>query len=116
MAHHAWTRIRSLRARRPLLTEDGARRAVFSAALEQSEQLFAAAAAVTPAAKPLPLFYAVSQAGRAIAAAHNEADSWDYRGHGLSVRANRDDIRKTTVTVKVASDASDAASSVAAAL
>jgi hypothetical protein len=36
------------------------------------------------AAKPLPLFYSVSQAGRAIAAAHSTGQ-WVLRGHGLQV-------------------------------
>jgi hypothetical protein len=58
-----------LRAAPPLAAQDPEPRAVFSAALQQSEELFAAAEVAGPAAKPLPLFYALSQAGRAIAAA-----------------------------------------------
>jgi hypothetical protein len=48
-----------------------------------------AAAEVGSAARPLPLFYAVSQAGRAIAAARLE-DPWRLAGHGLKVRAPED--------------------------
>lgn len=51
--------------------------------LAQFDELIAASAAVGPASRPLPLFYALSQAGRAIAAAHAE-DAWLLRGHGLS--------------------------------
>jgi hypothetical protein len=61
----------------------GERAAVFVAALEQSEQLMRAAESVGPAARPLPLFYALSQAGRAVAAAKLVGD-WRLAGHGLA--------------------------------
>jgi hypothetical protein len=60
---------------------DDHRRALYGAALEQFEQLLHAAEVVSPAARPLPLFYALSQAGRAIVAAHG--DEPDVSGHGL---------------------------------
>jgi len=63
--------------------------AVFVAALEQAEQLVHAAADVGAAARPLPLFYAVSQAGRAIAAARLD-DPWRLSGHGLKAPAAAD--------------------------
>src|SRR4051812_39627121 len=100
MADEAWRSIRALRAAPPLLARDGERRAVFSAALQQSEELFAAAAKAGPASKPLPLFYALSQAGRAIAAAHNAAETWRIAGHGLTVTAPPSDIRKTSVKAR----------------
>lgn len=78
----AWQSIRILRAKPPGLV-DGERLGVFVSALEQSEQLFRAAESVGPAARPLPLFYALSQAGRAIAAARL-VDRWRLSGHGLS--------------------------------
>ncbi|HEX4011723.1 MAG TPA: hypothetical protein VHX62_17000, partial [Solirubrobacteraceae bacterium] len=79
-----WPYIRMLRATPPpLVTED--RIGVFASALEHSEQLMRAAEAVGPAARPLPLFYALSQAGRAIAAARIEDDQWRLSGHGLNV-------------------------------
>ncbi len=59
------------------------RRALFSAALQQAEDLFDAARAVGPFARPIPLFYAMSQAGRAVAAAWNQ-DKWQVSGHGLT--------------------------------
>lgn len=62
---------------------------MFVSALEQAEQLMRAAADVGPAASPLPLFYAVSQAGRAIAAARLD-DPWRLSGHGLKSPAPSD--------------------------
>jgi len=53
MSNQEFPHIRALRAAPPLLAEDTDRRAVFGAALEQSQELFAAAAVVGPAAKPL---------------------------------------------------------------
>lgn len=77
-------RLRAARARPSALAgEDSERRAVFSAALQQSEDLFDAAAAVGAFARPLPLFYAVSQAGRAIVAARS-VNQWPVGGHGLA--------------------------------
>lgn len=77
-------RVRALRADPPGLAGQTDRRRVFAAALEQFEQLLWAADASPPATAPLPLFYALSQAGRAIAAArHPDSDRWDYRGHGI---------------------------------
>lgn len=84
----AWRRIRGLRAAPPLLAEEGDRRRVFGAALQQSEELFEASAAAGVASKPVPLFYALSQAGRAIAAAHNPDETWRIFGHGLNVRGD----------------------------
>jgi hypothetical protein len=66
---------------------EGEPKVVFGAALEQAEQLFAAAESVTPATSPLLLFYGLSQAGRAVAAAaagRDNADKWQLRGHGIT--------------------------------
>jgi hypothetical protein len=74
-----------LRARPPQKVADDPRRtAVFVAALEQSEQLMRAAECVGTAARPLPLFYALSQAGRAITATKLDRQ-WRLYGHGLSM-------------------------------
>jgi hypothetical protein len=62
---------------------------VFVSALEQAEDLMHAAASVGAAASPLLLFYAVSQAGRAIAAARLD-DPWRLSGHGLKAPAPAD--------------------------
>lgn len=45
------------------------RRRTYVMALEQAEQMFHAAHSVGPATSPLLLFYGLSQAGRAVAAA-----------------------------------------------
>ncbi len=52
-------------------------------ALEQAEQLFKAASAVGPSARPLPLFYGLSQAGRALVAARTPGDPWKLSSHGI---------------------------------
>lgn len=85
--------MRGLRSRPPGAADLPSRRPTFTAALEQCEQLFVAAAAVGYAARPLPLFYALSQAGRAIAAALDFSDkSWRLKGHG--VRSHRFDAER----------------------
>src|SRR5262249_1907144 len=77
-------RFRATRATPPgLITTEPGRRAMFSAALQQSQALFEAARAVGPLARPIPLFYALSQAGRAIAAAWLTQD-WQIGEHGLT--------------------------------
>jgi hypothetical protein len=91
-----WNQIRLTRAAPPgrAGTEDDRRR-VYQAALQQSEELFTIASQAGPASRPLPLFYALSQAGRAIAAAY-EPDDWVLRGHGLKADV-REPITKTLV-------------------
>ena len=80
-----WRRIRALRAR-PVgfAAADVERREVFQSALAQAEELADAAAVVSAASRPLPLFYALSQAGRAICAAWTEGNEWRPKGHGLT--------------------------------
>lgn len=80
-----WRYLRALRADPPARASNDARRNVFTAALEQSEQLMKASEAVGPAARPLTLFYAISQAGRAVAAARAE-EMWQLSGHGITVK------------------------------
>jgi hypothetical protein len=60
---------------------------VFNAALEQSEQLFAAASTVDYASRPILAFYGLSQAGRAIAACATgiRGNGWELVGHGITV-------------------------------
>lgn len=60
-----------------------ARRRTFGAALQQFEELMDAAAGLSYLSRPLPLFYALSQAGRAIVAARIRG-SWELQAHGLS--------------------------------
>jgi len=96
----SWRAIRNLRAAPPLSLASvlvGDRADVFHMALEQSEQLFRAAAAVERESRPLLLFYGLGQAGRALAAA-SEALSvreWPASGHGL--KANVAELRPSAI-------------------
>jgi hypothetical protein len=97
-------RLRELRASPPeLAATSGERREVFSAALEQFEELLDAAARIGPASSSLPLFYALSQAGRAIAAAL-AVDPWEPHGHGLTVKPDRSALAMTTIAPTQPSD------------
>src|SRR6266567_4300231 len=77
------------------------RRRTYVFALEQAEQMFRAAAGVGPATRPLLIFYGLSQAGRAIAAAASRIagdEGWRLEGHGISctpdgLRGELPDIR-----------------------
>jgi len=93
----AWYVLRATRVHPPgHAASDPARAATFRAALQQAEELAAAARAVGPASRPLPLYYAVSQAGRAIVAARGAVpESPPY--HGLALPTVADDILETVV-------------------
>ncbi|KWT61853.1 hypothetical protein ADL21_11245 [Streptomyces albus subsp. albus] len=96
-----WGQLRSTRwSPPPAAASDQPRRKTYVSALEQAEQLFRASAAVGPATRPLLLFYGLSQAGRAIAAAAASAEEWELNGHGISqkgtLRADLPDIRVTS--------------------
>lgn len=60
--------LRALRHAPPGHAKQGARRAMFQSSLEQCEQFLAAAGDTGYATRPVQLFYALSQAGRAIVA------------------------------------------------
>ncbi|MGA5454753.1 YaaC family protein [Streptomyces umbrinus] len=81
-----WGWLRRTRSAPPSAAAASERRKVYTSALEQAEQLFRAASTVGPATRPLLIFYGLSQAGRAIAAASSTArgDDWKLAGHGLS--------------------------------
>lgn len=80
-----WRALRELRAQPPGYATSSARKSTFKAALEQAQQLFAAAASVGPASRPILLFYGLSQAGRAIAAcAPVRNDQYELHAHGLT--------------------------------
>jgi hypothetical protein len=100
--------------------EGAARVGTYRAALEQAEQLMKAAAATGPAAQPLPLFYALSQFGRAMAAAAPAlaTSTGEFRLKGHGVRAtNLDGVdRRGVATVKVHGEKTGAFPSVAKAL
>ena len=76
------------------------RKATYGAALEQFEQLIVAASRVGPAARPLPLFYAVEQAARAVISALG-ANQAATDSHGLEFKgAGRRDPFSAKVIVK----------------
>lgn len=96
MSNKALFQIRATRSNPPGRASEADRRKTYGAALAQFDELLTAARAVGPAARPLPLFYALSQAGRAIAAAHLD-DPWRLRGHGLTTK----DMSGPVLDVKV---------------
>ena len=82
-----WRSIRGRRANPPVPPGSEHRRATFQSALEQAEQQFRAAALIDFDSRALNLFYGLSQAGRALAAASATLANGDWRlnGHGLKV-------------------------------
>lgn len=85
--------LRSLRALRhdpPGYAKQGSRRAMFQSALEQCEQFLGAAGDTGYATQPVQLFYALSQAGRAIVASSPRVgnQAWRVSGHGLTANTN----------------------------
>jgi hypothetical protein len=80
----SWWAIRQLRSDPPGRATSGRRRDQFRSALEQSEQLFRAAAATSLATRPLLAFYGLSQASRAVLAAHRYGERWNPHGHGIT--------------------------------
>lgn len=93
----SWRDIRRLRASPPGAAKTtGARVDTFRAALEQSEQQLRAAANVDYDSRSLNLFYGLSQAGRALAAAattlNDDELDWRLDGHGLK----RPDVSQAT--------------------
>ncbi len=89
-AARTWQEIRAVRARPTgLAADDLERRAVFTASLQQAQELAVAAASTASyATKPLPLFYALSQGMRAASAAWVE-EAWRIHGHGATVVTQR---------------------------
>jgi hypothetical protein len=78
-----------------------ARRETYSSALHQFDELMAAAAEVSAVSRPMLLYYAMHQAGKAVCAAWTLGSDWNVRGHGLK-QASRDakwrkDVRKFLV-------------------
>src|SRR6266536_1053113 len=99
----SWRTLRRMRSSPPgAAGVDEARAATFQAALEQSEQLFRAAEAVGPEVRPMLVFYGLSQAGRAIAAASPRLSDkeWRLTGHGVSVKETRDQVNIGKVAIE----------------
>ena len=84
-ARESWIELRAMRSHPPRRAVSGIRSEVFRAAMEQSEQLFRAAENTGYESRPLLLFYGLSQAGRAIAAASHRLNEteWALSGHGI---------------------------------
>jgi hypothetical protein len=85
-----WRHLRALRHQPPGRASRGERKRVFGGALEQAQQLFAAAS-VDYASRPILVFYGLSQAGRAIAACSTTAgkNGWRLTGHGMPATSAR---------------------------
>ncbi|WP_328442849.1 YaaC family protein [Amycolatopsis sp. NBC_00438] len=80
----AWDELRETRWHPPgAASTDRVRAATYVSALEQAEQMFRAAAVVGTSTRPLQVFYGLSQAGRAIAAA-STLQEWELKGHGIA--------------------------------
>jgi len=75
---------------------DEDRRKVYVASVLVFLELLEAARDVDYLARPLPLFYALSQAGRAIVAAHG--DQAQVRGHGIAEHAVAEPVTLTTIS------------------
>jgi hypothetical protein len=73
---------------------------MFQASIEQCEQFLDAAGDTGYATRPVQLFYALSQAGRAIVAASPRVgnQAWQVSGHGLTARTNAAVAADVTVT------------------
>lgn len=103
----AWGGLRATRWDPPGgATENAERRRTYVFALEQAEQMFRAAESVGPAARPLLVFYGLSQAGRAIAAAAVKVeadDGWQLKGHGI--RSAPNSLRGPLPDIEVCSEA-----------
>jgi hypothetical protein len=94
-------RIRATRSDPPgAAAGDASRRSRYGATLQQFEELLEAAALVGPASRPLPLFYAVEQAGAAIVAARLASREKDLSNHGLKMRITNGDFVSATVIPK----------------
>ena len=101
--------LRSLRSDRPPLARGGARAKTFGAGLQQAEELWRAAERVDLVARPMLLFYGLTQAGRAICGAGSPPASWQpAESHGLAFDLVRPssgaDLDFTRISVKARGD------------
>lgn len=99
-----WHLLRMARWKPPGLADDGSHRAdLFRAAMQQFEELMAAAASTGPASSPLLVYYALNQAGRAILAVREQNDDEVFataEGHGLTVKRDSVGPDLLSVTIK----------------
>lgn len=90
-----WDWLRLTRSGPPgAAARDAEAAAIFRAALQQFEELMRAAGAAGPAGRPLPLFYALSQAGRAVVATRGVEPHY---GHGLTLEEPTADVLATMI-------------------
>ncbi len=85
----AWADLRTTRSNPPgAAAASPVRRSTYAAALQQAEELFEAGSSAGAASAPLSLFYGLSQAGRAIAAAAPvlTGPDWQLSGHGIKAQ------------------------------
>ena len=79
-------RVQSLRSSPPgLVSTRTHRQRVFGAGLHQFDGLARASGQVDPFIAPILLYYALAQAGQAVAAARIPGNSWRPTGHGLEI-------------------------------
>lgn len=91
-----WRRVRTLRFSGIGRAKNGQRKRTLEASLEQAEQLFLAGRIVGTSARPIVLFYGMSQLGRALAAAFADGD-WELRGHGIRASATAGPLDRVTL-------------------
>jgi hypothetical protein len=93
----SWREIQALRAEPTgKAASDRDRKRTFRSAPRQAEELAEAADIVSYAAKPILLFYALSQASQALGAAKTP-HPWTLHSHGLECRSAGADILRATV-------------------
>jgi hypothetical protein len=100
----SWRALRRMRAQPPAMAgRDPQRRRTFQAALEQAEQFLRSAETAGYETKPVQVFYGLSQAGRAIAAASAHVGEAEYRpiGHGMRTLDTRDQTDLWQVAVEI---------------
>lgn len=73
------------------LQDSASRRRTFSAALQQFEEQMKAAEVVSPATRPINLYYGLVQAGLAMTSAHTEG-TWTFDKHGLKIPDMRREV------------------------
>ncbi|MHA7268640.1 YaaC family protein [Arthrobacter sp. HLT1-20] len=105
----SWRKVRALRLSPPVRMP-ASRQKLFTSSLEQAQQQFQAAAHVGFESRALNLYYGISQAGRAIAAALTPpkiGKSPEVSGHGLRVADFNSVTSKTFWQMKVRSEGND---------
>src|SRR5690348_1314581 len=99
MPSPVWYHLRASRSDPPALAgTDESRRQIYVASLAQFEELMGASSNVTAATRPLTIFYALAQAGRAIVAAHSQ--NAPPITHGITTLDPEPELMRTQVVVR----------------